>query len=89
LILGLGQIMPVAGVFRMHGLPQALCGAALVLNYVGRLCSMRRFHQHAVSVALHPFGVLLLLAIQWHAFLRNLVGTKEAWKGRSYKPAST
>jgi hypothetical protein len=88
-VLGLGQIMPIAGVFAMHGVPQALCGAALVMNYVGRLWSMRRFHQPALSVALHPLGVLLLLAIQWHAFLRSLAGTKEAWKGRSYTPASS
>ncbi len=83
-ILGLGQIVPVVGVCAMRGLPQALCCAALLMNYVGRLCCRRRFHQSAVGVALHPLAILLLLAIQWHAFLRNLVGTKEPWKGRSY-----
>lgn len=87
--LGIGQVVPVAGIFAMRGLPQALCGLALALTYLGRVCSMRRFHQPALSVALHPLGILLLLAIQWHAFLRHLTGTKEAWKGRSYITAGS
>jgi hypothetical protein len=86
-ILGIGQIVPVAGVLAMRGLPQALCGAALLMNYLGRVCAMRRFHQPAVGVVLHPLAIFLLLAIQWHAFLRNVVGAKEAWKGRSYTTA--
>ena len=35
---------------------------------------------------LHPLGVLVLVAIQWYAFARNLAGRPSAWKGRLYRP---
>ena len=47
-----------------------------------RFAAARRFRQPVLSAALHPLGVLLLLAIQWWAFLLRLIGRPEAWKGR-------
>jgi hypothetical protein len=89
LILAAGQILPFAGAFVLSGLPRTLCFAALSLPILCRVYAMHRFHQPLSSALLHPLGILLLLAIQWQAFLRNLTGTKEAWKGRSYTPASS
>ena len=89
LILAVGQILPFAGAVTMRGNPQAICCAALSLNLLCRFYAMRRFHQPLMSAALHPLGIFLLLAIQWQAFVRNVAGTKEAWKGRSYTPASS
>ena len=40
------------------------------------------------TVALHPAGVAVALAIQWNALIRALLGLKAGWKGRAY-PATT
>jgi len=50
-----------------------------------RLLGIRRFNQDLSSAVLHPFGVLVLLMIQWHALIRHLVGTPAKWKGREYE----
>ena len=49
-----------------------------------RLDTARRFAEPRSSALLHPLGVTLLLAIQWHAFLRRLLGAPARWKGRHY-----
>jgi len=33
-------------------------------------------------VALHPIGILMLTAIQWHSLWLHLTG-RRAWKGRT------
>ena len=58
------------------------CAAILVL--LPRLLSIRRFKQSLGSALLHPLGILGLLAIQWHAFLRRRLGRPAEWKGRQY-----
>ena len=58
------------------------CAAILVL--LPRLLSIRRFKQSLGSALLHPLGILGLLAIQWHAFLRRRLGRPAEWKGRRY-----
>ncbi len=42
------------------------------------------FRQSLASAVLHPVGIMLLLAIQWHAFLSGLRGVGFSWKGRDY-----
>jgi hypothetical protein len=32
----------------------------------------------------HPLGVLLLLAIQWYAIARAVIGRPVGWKGRTH-----
>ena len=61
---------------------------ALALALLPRLAMARRFDQSMLSAALHPLGVLVLLAIQWQAALRRLAGRSSSWKGRSYAPRS-
>jgi hypothetical protein len=58
---------------------------ALVAAYAPRLVAVRRFKQSLLGAILHPFGVLILLAIQWYAFTRNALGYGAMWKGRPYR----
>ena len=41
-----------------------------------------------ILVVRQPVGVSVLVAIQWHAFVRGLVGRPATWKGRSYQATS-
>jgi peroxiredoxin len=90
LLLG-GQVMPVvllamamAGVCGV--LESGLAVAATLASYVPRLAAVWRFRQPLRGALLHPLGVMLLLAIQWHALVALLVGRPASWKGRTYRP---
>jgi hypothetical protein len=92
LVLGLGQVAPLILVACAvidpamgYRVPIViLAGAALVLGLLVRLVAAVRFRQSLFGAALHPIGVLLLLAIQWYAFGRRILGRPPEWKGRSY-----
>jgi hypothetical protein len=62
----------------------APAAAAAVLSYLPRLLGVRRFRQPIAGALLHPAGVLALVAIQWYALGRALVGRPSTWKGRPY-----
>ena len=49
---------------------------------------MKRFGQSWLGAALHPVGIVGLLAIQWTAFCRSLAGRPAIWRGRSYAKAA-
>jgi hypothetical protein len=91
ILLG-GQVLPVALQFLRLWMPPtaellSLIAVALVLlPRVAGACRFQRWSQPKswLSVVLHPFGVLVLLAIQWHAFVRKFFGGPAGWKGRSY-----
>jgi hypothetical protein len=55
---------------------------AIAATYAMRFHAAWRFHQSFLSALLHPIGILLLVAIQWHALLRRLAGRPVGWKGR-------
>ena len=38
--------------------------------------------QLRVGTFLHPLGILILVAVQWFAFARNVQGRPSTWKGR-------
>jgi glycosyltransferase involved in cell wall biosynthesis len=61
---------------------------ALAASYLPRLLSVRRFRQPLSSALLHPPGVLLLLAVQWYALGRQVLGRPVAWRARSYSSAT-
>ena len=73
-------------------LPLAWCGVAPVMaapaaagvaaSLGARLVLALRFRQSLVGALLHPVGVLLVLAIQWIALVRQVAGRPVAWKGR-------
>ncbi len=43
-----------------------------------------RFKQGWRSALLHPFGILLLLAVQWYSLVRKLLGRSVSWRERAY-----
>lgn len=86
LLLG-GQVLPFAllAFAPMLSTPQFLyTSIAAALSLTPRLVAARRFRQPFASAWLHPFGVLFLLTIQWHAMIRHWLGKPLHWKGRSY-----
>lgn len=57
----------------------ALCG-----SWLPRVLAMHRFQQSWRGAALHPIAILMLLAVQWYAFIRKLRGGEAIWKNRAY-----
>ena len=62
----------------------ALCAAACVGPLVARLAQAVICREPLASVPLHPFAIVLLLALQWLALARRWAGKPETWRGRSY-----
>jgi hypothetical protein len=92
LLLG-GQVLPsvllIVGSFGALSWPAVtLAAMATALSYVPRLAACRRFHHPWSSAVLHVPGVLVLLALQWIAFIRRAIGMPQHWKGRAYGDGS-
>ena len=90
LLLG-GQVLPLvllacAPLLSPAGL--VFAAVATALAYLPRFVAAALFRQSLGSALLHPFGVLALLAIQWHALARHILGRPAEWKGRSYGPVA-
>lgn len=74
-----GQALPFLLLpFGPEPLAVAACGLALLPRVHGAV----RFRQSWLGAALHPVGVLTLLAVQWYAAARAAAGQPIAWKGR-------
>jgi hypothetical protein len=52
--------------------------------WLPRFMAARRFRQDWRSAVLHPFGILLLLAVQWYSLGRKLMGGSVKWRDRAY-----
>ena len=86
-----GQVLPfvlLGCLGLMGGLEVAITTTAVGLAYLPRLDAARRFRQSWLGAALHPVGVLVLLAIQWYAAARAIVGRPVGWKGRGRPSAN-
>lgn len=86
LLLG-GQVLPLGLLGAAPWLPLPALAMALLataLAYYPRLAAVYRFQQSRFGALLHPFGVLLLVAIQWHGLVRAVFGRPAIWKGRLY-----
>jgi hypothetical protein len=59
---------------------------ACVFAWLPRVLAARRFRQSLYGAIFHPVGIFLLLAIQWYALVRRLVGRPVGWKGRVQPP---
>lgn len=84
-----GQIMPfilLAFAAPGSGFCRTSTASACLLVFLPRLIAAYKFRQPFGSVLLHPLGVLGLLAIQWAAFMRQILGKPTVWKGRAYSP---
>jgi glycosyltransferase involved in cell wall biosynthesis len=85
-----GQVLPVvllSGAAWLWPAPLALTGLAVAFSYLVRLDAARRFRQSWLSAALHPAGVIILLAIQWYAVALAWAGRPVGWKGRAHPSA--
>ncbi len=78
-ILFLGQVLPFLLVFWT---PWALPGIAAA--WLPRVLGVQRFKQDWRGALLHPLGIFLLLAVQWYALARKLMGGSVSWKTRAY-----
>lgn len=71
-------------VFAAAAHPAALPTALAALAAIGtRLMLTIRFRQSWLGALLHPVGIAWLVAIQWYALVRRLIGRPVAWKARS------
>jgi glycosyltransferase involved in cell wall biosynthesis len=89
LLLFAGQVLPfiLAVWLALH--PAAWANRLLVLAAVcaallPRILAATRFRQDWRSAALHPLGILSLLALQWYALVRKLRGGTVSWRARAY-----
>jgi hypothetical protein len=92
LVLLGGQVLPVALLAMAAWLPRealALTISAVLASYLPRLIAAVKFRQSLTGVLLHPAGVLILVAIQWYALVRDALGHPATWKGRPYPAHST
>jgi hypothetical protein len=85
-VLLCGQVLPyvllVAGWYDPRVLwPASL---AIIASAAIRAGMTVRFRQHFLDELLHPFAILILLAIQWDAVFRAIVGRPVGWKGRAH-----
>ena len=77
ILLG-GQVLPWA----MVASSTVAAGIVLLANYSMRLDAAWRFRQSWIGALLHPIGIVLLMAIQWSAPVRRMIGRPIGWKGR-------
>lgn len=62
----------------------ALLALACAAPLLARLIQARLCREPAGAILLHPFGILLTLAIQWTALVRRGIGRTTEWRGRAY-----
>ena len=87
LLIG-GQVLPFGLLACAAWLPPlalALAAVAASLAYLPRVMGVWRFRQSPFGALLHPFGVTLLVTLQWCALVRGLAGRPSTWKGRVYQ----
>jgi hypothetical protein len=87
LLLG-GQVLPfllVAAAAWLPSLAGCLAVLAALASYYPRLAGAKRFCQSRLGAVLHPVGILLFVAIQWHALVRSTRCQPATWKGRAYQ----
>jgi hypothetical protein len=84
---GVPDLATMIGIIRAEAQATAGLAVAGILLSVGvRLATARRYRASRLGAALHPVGVLLLLAVQWYAVVMSWVGRPVSWKDRP-KPA--
>lgn len=80
LLLG-GHVLPFALLAVMQTIPVV---AAALLSLSARAVVTIATRENPLSIPLHPFTILVGLAIQWSALLRIGSARRAGWKGRLY-----
>ena len=89
-LLILGHVLPFALVImavfaRQREATVLLACLGAVLSLATRIGAAVRFRQPWATALLHPWAILVFLALQWYAYARSLLGTPATWKGRTYQ----
>jgi len=87
LLLG-GQVLPpvlllAAWLTSAGSSTTALAAAATAMVFVTRLVLAWKFEQSLLGALLHPVGIVIVIAVQWFALVRESLGHPLAWKGRT------
>jgi hypothetical protein len=88
LLLG-GQVLPLVllPIGILAQLPTGWLVAATItvtLSYATRLVLARRFEQSWLGAAMHPLGIVILVALQWSALVNRRRGRPAVWRARAY-----
>ncbi len=87
LLIG-GHVMPwlllVAAAARGDRSSMIVAALACGLSIGARVLQARRCREVPSSVALHPFGMASLIAVQWVALVRQARRRPKTWRGRTY-----
>ena len=89
-LLVMGQVLPFwfAGWFAWRGGISVAVWVYLLVGMAGawlpRVLAAVRFRQSWRGAVLHPVGIVVLLAVQWYALTRKLMGGAVSWKSRAY-----
>lgn len=54
------------------------------LTLLPRILAAGRYRQSWLGALLHPLGIAVFLALQWHSFICALQQRPQVWKGRAY-----
>jgi hypothetical protein len=90
LLLLMGQVLPfvLAGWLCLESKSSAATVVYVLIAIAGawlpRTLASWRFKQDWRSALLHPLGILMMLAMQWYALGRKLMGSAVSWRERSY-----
>ncbi len=89
-LLVMGQVLPFcfAGWFAVRGGAPVAVWVYVLVGIAGawlpRVLAAVRFRQSWRGALLHPVGIMTLLAVQWYALTRKLMGGAVSWKSRAY-----
>ena len=88
-VLLCGQVLPlslwVTLLFNLdETLPWVVAFGVLWLSQTTRLAVVNKFRSPSICVTLHPVAIVLLLAVQWYAIVRAVIGRPIGWKGRVF-----
>ena len=88
LVMGsIALLFVLAGTVSFSGLAWlalAINAVAVIAAWLPRWLGVKRFRENWRGALLHPFGILLLICIQWYALFRKLRGGAVSWRGRAY-----
>jgi hypothetical protein len=91
-LLLFGQVIPLLLAVSLAVAPasyspheRALIYVSVAASFIPRILSVWKYRQSLLGALLHPFGVTLLLVLEWYALVRKLAGQTVTWKERAYR----
>jgi glycosyltransferase involved in cell wall biosynthesis len=94
-VLVCGQVMPIVLFISTLASPEVsievlyIAFGAMWFVQTTRYAMQRRFRNDPIGLPLHPVAISLLLAVQWYAIVRAVLGRPIGWKGRAHPDLSS